>query len=241
MFSALFHTIVFDPIFNLLIGLYVIVPGKDIGIAIILLTVIVKLVMWPLSASALRSQKALADIQPKLEELKKKYAAKDQQEELAKAMMALYSQEKVNPAASCLPILIQLPVFIGLYQALSDSLKSGGFEYLYSFIPHPGVIQPALFGIIDLSKPNIPLALLAGATQFVQAKMMVSLNQPKGTPGAKDEQMLAMMNKQMVYMMPVLTVVLGWTLPGGLALYWLVMNILTVVQQHFFFKKKKSV
>ncbi len=238
MISALFHAIVFDPIFNLLIGLYDIVPGKDIGIAIILLTVIVKLVMWPLSASALRSQKALADLQPKINELKKKYPAKDQQEELAKATMALYSEEKVNPAASCLPVLIQLPVFIGLYRALSDSLKSGGFEYLYSFVPHPGVIHPALFGVIDLAKPNIMLALCAGATQYVQAKMMVSRPQPKGTPGAKDEEMLAVMNKQMVYMMPVLTVVLGWKLPGGLALYWFVMNLLTVFQQYVFFKKK---
>ena len=239
MFSTFYHAVFFDPVFNLLIGLYD-VTGKDIGVAIILLTVAVKLVLWPLSASALRSQKALADIQPKLAELKKKYAGKEQQEELAKAMMALYSAEKVNPATSCLPVLIQLPVFIALYRSLSDSLKSGGFEYLYAFVPRPELIHPTLFGLIDLSHPSIPLALLAGATQYVQARMMVTRQQPKGTPGAKDEEMLASMNKQMMYMMPVLTVVLGWKLPGGLALYWFVMNLLTVVQQYFFFKKAKT-
>lgn len=239
MFTTLYHVIFYNPIFNLLIALYDFV-GKDIGIAIILLTVAIKLLLWPLSASALRSQRALADIQPKVEELKKKYAGKEQQEELAKAMMALYSQEKVNPASSCLPVLIQLPVFIALYRSLSNGLKSGGFEYLYPFVPHPQIIAPTLLGLVNLSKPSIPLALLAGATQYFQAKMMVTRQQPKGVPGGDDERMMATMNKQMMYMMPALTVVLGWKLPGGLALYWFVMNLLTVLQQHYFFKKKNA-
>lgn len=237
MFMTIYHAIFYNPIFNLLIAFYDFV-GKDIGVAIILLTVAIKLLLWPLSAAALRSQRALADVQPKVEELKKKYSGKERQEELAKAMMALYSQEKVNPASSCLPVLIQLPVFIALYRSLSNGLKSGGFEALYAFVPHPQTITPTLLGLVDLSRPSVPLAVLAGVTQYFQAKMMVTRQQPKGTPGAGDEQMLATMNKQMMYMMPVLTVVLGWKLPGGLALYWFVMNLLTVLQQHYFFKKK---
>lgn len=237
MLSAFYNAVFYHPIFNLLIGFYNAIPGHDIGLAIILLTVTVKLVMWPLQASALRSQKALTDLQPKVEELKKRYPGKENQEELAKEMMALYSKEKVNPAASCLPLLIQLPVFIALYHALSAGLKSGGFDALYPFVQNPGTINPTLFGLLDLAVPNPVLAILAGIAQYFQAKMMVTRQQPRGTPGGGDEQMLATMNKQMVYMMPAMTVIIGWTLPGGLALYWFVMSALTVLQQWYFFKK----
>lgn len=235
----LYVTLFYRPIFNLLMALYAWVPGHDIGVAIILLTVIVKLVMWPFSHKAIVSQKALTEIQPKVEALKKEYG--DRQEELAKAMMALYSKEKVSPVSSCLPVLIQIPVFIALYRAMSHGLSSSGFDALYSFVANPGTIGTVAFGLIDLAKPSIPLALVAGATQYVQAKMMVTRQQPKGVPGGKDEEMLAMMNKQMLYLMPLLTVVIGWKLPAGLALYWSVMNLLTVAQQAIVFRKKPAV
>ena len=231
----LFQVIFYQPIFNLLIFLYTVIPGRDIGLAIILLTIIVRLALWPVSNKALHSQKALAEIQPKMEALKKEYG--DKQEELAKAMMALYSKEKVSPFSSCLPVLIQLPVFIALYQALSHGLKSSGFELLYPFVHNPGTITPTLFGLLNLATPNIILALLAGAGQYFQAKMMVTRQQPKQTPGAADEQMLATMNKQMLYMMPALTVLLGWKLPAGLTLYWLMTNALTIGQQMLYFRR----
>jgi len=231
-----FNEIFYKPIFNLLIFLYTTIPGHDLGLAIILLTVVIKLVLWPFSNGALRSQKALTDIQPKLEALKKEYVGKEKQEELAKAMMALYSKEKVSPFSSCLPVLVQLPVFIALYHALSQGLKSSGFDQLYPFVTNPGAITPTLFGFVNLANPNIPLALLAGVSQYFQAKMMITRQQPRKTPGAGDEDMLATMNKQMLYMMPVLTVILGWTLPGGLALYWLLTNLLTILQQYLYFK-----
>lgn len=233
----LFRAVFYQPIFNLLIFLYDI-AGKDIGIAILLLTVIVKLVLWPLSAKALRSQKALTDLQPKVDALKKQYG--EDKEGMAKALMALYSQEKVSPMSSCLPVLIQLPVLIALYQALSHGLKAEGFEHLYSFVPNPGTINQSFLGMVDLAARSIPLAIIAGISQFFQARMMVTKQQPKGTPGGGDEQMLATMNKQMVYMMPVLTVFISWNLPGGLAFYWLLTNILTIIQQAFFMKPKTA-
>lgn len=232
-----FEVIFSQPIFNLLIWLYN-VGGKDIGIAIILLTIIVKALLWPFSAKALRSQKALSDLQPKVEALKKQYGT--DKEGMAKALMALYSQEKVSPMSSCLPVLIQLPVLIALYHTLSQSLKSTGFELLYPFVANPGTINQTSLGFLDLGNPNIPLALLAGVGQFFQAKMMVTKSQPKGTPGAEDEQMLATMNKQMVYMMPLLTVFIAWKLPGGLSLYWLVTNVLTIAQQAYYINLKKK-
>lgn len=228
MFNAIFY----KPIFNLLVFLYDVLPGQEIGLVIIVLTVIVKLVLWPFSAKALRSQRALTDLQPKVEALKKQYG--DKKEELAKAMMDLYSSEKVSPFSSCLPILIQLPVLIALYQALSNGLKSEGFQQLYPFVAHPGTIKTAVLGI-DLAAKSALLAILAGITQFFQAKMMTTSRPPRGTPGGGDEETLAIMNKQMTYMLPLMTVVIGWSLPGGLSLYWLVNNLLAIAQQKWFF------
>jgi YidC/Oxa1 family membrane protein insertase len=231
----LFQVIFSQPTFNLLVYLYDVIPGHDIGLSIIALTIILKIVLWPLSGAALRSQKALTELQPKMEALKKQYG--DKQEELAKAMMALYSSEKVSPFSSCLPLLIQLPIFIALYRSLALVLKSSGYAMLYPFVANPGTITPTLFRIFNIAHPSIPLALLAGAAQYFQAKMMITRQQPKKTPGAKDEEMLAIMNKQMLYMMPVLTVFLGWKLPGGLALYWFMQNVLTVGQQWWYFHR----
>lgn len=213
-------------------------PGRDIGIAIILLTVLLKIVLWPFSLQSLKSQKAMSELQPKLKELQEKYKGK--KEELAKATMQLYSKEKVSPFSSCLPLLIQFPFLIALYQVLRDGLASKGFELLYPFVANPGQIDPTIFGLLNLAAPNFILALLAGGAQYLQSKMLVTKSPPRsvqGKEGSKDEDTMARMNKQMVYMMPAITVVISAGLPAGLALYWLVQSLLTVGQQALFFRK----
>ncbi len=238
--KEIYYILFYKPIFNLLIFLYNSIPGSDIGIAIILLTIILKLILWPVTAKTMKSQKALTELQPKMEALKKQYGAKEQKEELAKKMMELYTREKVSPFSACLPTLVQLPVFIALYQALSHGLKSSGYEFLYPFVANPGSIDAAFIGLLDLSVASPILAVLAGITQYFQTKMMTTKPQPKKVPGAEDETVLATMNKQMLYMMPALTVFISWTLPGGLALYWLTMNLLTIAQQAYFFKQGRK-
>ena len=236
---GLFDTIFYKPIFNLLIGTYNTIPGSDIGITIIVLTIIIKLALWPMQQKALRSQKALQEIQPKMEEIKKQYP--NDKEAMSKAMMELYSKEKVNPFSSCLPLFVQLPVFIALYHAMTKGLESSGYEKLYSFVANPGMINPSFLGVVDLANPNVVLAFMAGLAQFVQVKMMVIKKQPKDVPGGKDEQTLATVNRQMVYFMPMITVFIGMQLPGGLALYWFVMAALTALQQVLLFAKDKKI
>lgn len=235
---TLFNTIFYQPLFNLLVWFYNIIPGHDVGVAIVLLTILIKLILYPFSLQAIRAQKSLAELQPKIEELKVKY--KDKKEEMSKAMMDLYKEHKVNPLSSCLPILIQLPFLIAVYQVFIHGLSSQGLENLYSFVVNPGHINAVSFGILDLSKPNIILAILAGAAQFWQAKMMPRQKPPQKVPGSKDEGMAAMMNKQMLYFMPAITVFIGATLPGGLTFYWFLTTLLTVFQQHFYLKKDKK-
>ena len=231
----LYNLILYQPLFNLLIFFYNVLPGHDIGIAIIALTIAVKALLYPLSLQSIRSQKALQSLQPKMDALKQKYG--DNKETLARATMELYKTEKVNPFSSCLPLLVQLPFFIALYQVFGRGISSNGFEALYPFIAKPEFIQPISFGFLDLTHPSIPLAVLAGLAQFWQSKMLVTKPQPK-VPGAKDESMTAIMNKQMLYMMPLMTVFIGPRLPGGLSLYWLVTTLLTVAQQAFLFRRR---
>lgn len=234
--QALFQTILYQPIFNLLVGLYNIIP--DMGVVIALITLAIKLVLWPLTSSSIKAQKAMTDLQPKLEELKVTY--KDNQQQLAQETMKIYKENKVNPFGSCLPLLIQLPIFLALYWALRAGLSSQNFNLLYPFVHNPGVIKTITLGLFDLNHPSYVLAILAGAAQFWQAKMLVRRKPPKAAgEGGKDESMAAMMNKQMLYMMPALTVIIGFKLPSGLALYWLISTILTVLQQQILFKKNR--
>ncbi len=236
-----FQTIFYQPLWNALVWLYDVIPGHDIGLAIIALTIAIKLVLFPFSLQALRSQKAMQTLQPKIKELQGQY--KDEKEKLAKAMMELYKQEKVNPLSSCLPLIIQLPILIALYQVLRAGLGHPSPELLYSFVRNPGQLDPQFLGLMDLAKPSYVIAVLAGIIQFWQTKMIQVKAPPKAiaqTEGGKDESMMAMVNKQMLYVMPVMTVVVGAGLPGGLTLYWFVTNVLTVIQQYFFLRKKES-
>lgn len=241
--SNIFTTLLVQPILNLLIWLYNVTPGNDLGVAIIILTVLVKVVLYPFTRAQIKQQRALQQLQPKIDEIRSRL--KDEKEAQAKELMELYKREKVNPASSCLPLLVQLPIFIGLYRALSDGLGSRGLDLLYPFVANPGTIQTMMFGVIDLAKPNYVLAVLAGAVQFWQSRQMLKKPSPTtpppaevaGTEGAKDEGMAAAMNKQMMYIMPLVTVFIGVSLPGGLTLYWLVMSLLTVAQQALFLSK----
>jgi YidC/Oxa1 family membrane protein insertase len=230
-----FQTFFYQPILNLLVFIYDIVPGHDLGVVIIILTIIIKLILWPLSKQSIKSQKSLQDLQPKVEEVKKKYA--DNKEEMGRAMMNLYKEHKVNPFSSCLPLLIQLPFLFAVFSVFRTGLSNGSLNLIYSFIPRPEVINSVSFGFLDLAKPHITLAVLAGLAQFWQARMMITKKPAITSIGSQDENMAAIMNKQMLYFMPVLTVFIGMSLPGGLTLYWLVTTLLTALQQLFVFKE----
>lgn len=223
---------------NLLVFLYDIIPGHDFGLAIIVLTIVIKIVLLPLSKKSIESQKSLQELQPKIEEIKKKYA--NNKEEMGKAMIGLYKDNKVNPFSSCLPLIIQLPFFFAIFKIIKTKLTSDSFNSLYSFVQKPEMINYISLGVLDLSKPSIFLAILAGLAQFWQTKMMMAKKPAIKSAGSQDENMMAIMNKQMLYFMPALTVFIGFTLPGGLSLYWFTITLLTVFQQLFVLKKDKK-
>ncbi len=237
--TEIFKTIFYQPILNFVVFLYNVIPGHDLGVTIIVLTIIIKLILLPLSKSSIKSQKELQELQPKLEELKKKHA--NNKEELGRATLELYKQHKINPFSSCLPLLIQLPFLIAVFQVFRDNFSASSLNYLYPFIHKPETINNIAFGFLDLSaNHNLILAVLAGAAQFWQSKMLITKRPEKKVPGTKDEDFAAIMNQQMMYILPLMTVWFSYTFPAGLALYWFILTVLGGVQQYFIFKKKEA-
>lgn len=238
MFLQIYNTIFYQPLFNLLVFLYNTIPGSDLGIAIILLTVFVKLVLAPFSLQSIRSQRALQAIQPKLKQLQRDHA-KDK-EKLARETMKLYKEEKVNPFSSCLPLLIQLPFLIAVYHVFRSGILLQNFDLLYPFIQRPETIHTLSFGILDLTQKSAVIAVLAGLSQWWQASMLIRTKPAVQGDASKDEAMMATMNKQMMYVMPAVTVFIGIGLPSGLTLYWLVVTLLTVLQQWYYFHRDQK-
>lgn len=229
--SEAFHLILTKPLLNVLIWLYNVIPGQDIGLAIIALTVLIRLVLVPVFQKSLRSQRELQQLQPQLGALKEKY--KDDKQAQTKAIMEFYQQNKVNPFSSCLPLLIQLPILIALYRVMLTGLNGAVTADLYSFVADPGDINTDFFGLVELSKPNFVFAFLAGAFQFLQSKMMVGKNQA----GPATDKTARMMNMQLTYFMPIVTVVIAATLPAGLGLYWIMTTLFAIAQQYYIMRR----
>lgn len=235
-------TLFYQPLYNLLVWFYTILPGADIGLAIIAVTIVIKGMLFPLTFKTLKSQKDMQEIQPKIKEIREKY--KDDKEKMAQELMSVYKENNVNPFASCLPLIVQLPVFIALFRVLQNGLGEVDPTVLYGFVQNPGVIDSMSFGV-DLAVVSIPLAVMAAIAQYFQVKYTVRTRPApdvRGKSGAMDEDMTAQMNKMMIYFMPAITLFIGSTsLPGGIMLYWLATTFLTIILYKIFLGEKKGV
>lgn len=229
-FTALYNEIIYRPLLNLLVFFYHYIP--DIGVVIVLLTLLIRLLMAPSFHRSLKSQKAMAELQPKLNAVKEKY--KNDKEGQARAMMELYKEHKINPLSSCLPLLIQFPILIALYQVFSKALNNH-LTGLYTFVSKPETINPFFLHLMDLSKPSILLGVLAGLAQFWQSKMML----PKTSNGEQDTTTKAI-QMQTTYFLPIVSVVIAVKLPAGLPLYWLVTTLFAVGQQYWLTRRQPS-
>lgn len=227
MLGHYFNLILVYPLLNLLVFTYHFIP--DIGIVIILLTVMVRLLLLPSFHKSLKHQKAMTELQPKMNEIKEKY--KDDKEAQAKALMELYQVHNVNPVSSCLPLLLQLPILIALYQVFIRSLNGSKLVGLYSFVKAPTSINPVFLHWINLSQHNIYMAVIAGLLQYVQARMML----PKV---ASEDSTTRIMAYQTLYFLPAITIVLGIRFPAGLTLYWAVTTLFGIGQQYYILKKE---
>ncbi len=227
--SAIYSDVIYRPILNLLVWLYNIIPGHDIGVVIILVTLAIRLLLAPFMHKSLKGQRALSALQPKLNELREKH--KDNREGQAKAMMDLYKENNVNPFSSCLPLLVQLPILIALYQVFNKALH-GNLSGLYHFVANPGTLNPRFLNLVDLSQPSILFAIIAGAAQFWQSRMIA-----KWQTVQSSDSTAKIMNMQMTYILPLVSVFIAWRLPAGLPLYWIVTTLFAIGQQYYIAKK----
>ena len=249
----LWNFLLYEPLLNALVFLYGVL-FNNFGLAIIVLTVALRLVLVPLTLPSLRAAKKMKELAPELEKLKSKY--KNDKQKLAKAQMELYRRHGANPAAGCLPQIIQLIILIALYRAFLGVLQSNGDivqklnEILYSSLQlSPGTVINTNFLYLNLAKPDvfhlpglpIPLpgfVLIAAAlVQFISSKMMLpvvaqSQALAKKTETKKDD-LASSLQTQMVYLFPLMTIFIGYSFPSGLILYWFIFSFSTAVQQYF--------
>jgi YidC/Oxa1 family membrane protein insertase len=211
-------------------------PWHDFGLAIILLTLVIRFILYPLSVKAVKSQKALQKIQPMLSEVQKKY--KDDKEKQAKEILDIYKREKINPFSGLLLAFIQIPILIALYRVFWDGINPKQITGLYSFVANPGTINSLFLGFINLSKPNLIFAILAALAQYFQSKMLM----PKLAPKAKSDgpDMASIMQKQMTYFLPAFTFIILIGLPSALGLYWTISGLFSIIQQYLTFKKNNN-
>lgn len=235
--SQLFHSIIYQPIYNALIFLYNVVPGHDLGVAIILLTIIIRLILYPLAKKQIESQKKMQELQPEIKKLQEKY--KSDKERQGRELMSLYKEKGVNPASGCLPLVVQIIFIIALYRALVAGINFSECKDLYSFVACPSRIGTSFLGILDLAKPSIILAVLTAVAQYFQTKMMMGAT-PGVSSGDKNDFAQAM-SKQMLYLGPLLTLFIGAKFPAGLPLYWLVMTLFMIAQQYWTTKPAKEI
>jgi YidC/Oxa1 family membrane protein insertase len=229
-----FDTILIEPIINLLLLLYRFL-GRETIVAVAVVTLLLRLALTPLQLKQQRSAKAQQEMRPKLEELQKKY--KDDKERLAQEQMKLYKQAGVNPVGGCLTLLIQLPLMIGLYQAIIRVLASTPLQLLalpndiYRWIPGLSTLIPlkSQFLWLDLALPDpfYIMPVLTVVTSWYYQKLL--------TPPATDAQSEAM-SKQMQIMMPLMTGFFAATYASGLAIYFLISNLVGILQ-YFLFRR----
>lgn len=243
MWSYIWHTFFFDPVYNSLVFFIDIIPGGDVGIAIVLTTIIVKVILLPLSIKAVKTQHAMRQIEPELKELKEKY--KDKREEQAKAMMGLYKKSGINPFASVGLLFLQIPIIIALYFSVARGggvpLPDINIDLLYSFVPEPQTISMMFLGMIDIAQKSLGLAALAGLTQFIHARLAIPASAPReegAEPNFKDD-FARSMQLQMRYVMPIIIFIFAYSISAAIALYFTVSNLASIGQE-FLVKRHKE-
>lgn len=250
--SSIWATLLYNPILNLLLLCYKVV-FSNLGFAIILMTLLIRFSLLPLVLPSLKSAEKQKDLKPELDKLKEKH--KGDKKALSEAQMELYKKHGLNPMAGCLPQIVQLLVLIALYRVFIMVLGSNGSdailkinELLYFPQLHldPQQVFQTKFLWLNLGErdPYIILPALAGAAQLWASKLMLPKTKKaeklaEKTPDKSDDVMYNM-QEQMLYMMPIMTVLIGWKLPSGLALYWLATTLFSLGQQMWVRKTKSK-
>ncbi len=234
MIGSIWNTIIYNPLYNGFIFLADILPWADLGVIIILFTLVIKLILFPLSIRATKTQQAVRTIEPEIKKLREKY--KNDKQTQALEVMELYKEHNIKPFSGFLTILIQIPIIFGLYFIfLRGGLPMVNADILYSFVKVPEMINTTFLGVMNVTGKSIILALLTGITQFFHTKISFKnqddLNDKKLGEGSLKDDFVKTMKLQMKYVLPVFVAVISYTLSAAIALYWTTSNIFHIVQE----------
>lgn len=226
--KSIVHTLLYQPLYNLFILILLVMPGHNVGLAIIVLTAIVRIVLIPLKYKSLESQMKMRELQPEIKRLQDQHKGDKQAQSMA--MMQLYKDRGANPASGCLPTLIQLPILFVLFYVFKNGFTAEQFKDIYPFITHPESVSTAFLWVKDLTQPDplYVLPVLTGIAQFFYSKMIMQ-DMPQ-TGGANDVSVI--ISKQMTYVFPVMTVFVAAGFPAALSLYWVVGTLIDWFLQH---------
>lgn len=224
IFSTLYTELLWRPLFNGLVWFYTALPIHDLGLAIVALTILIRVLMTPLLLKAQRAQRNMAVLQPEIKKVQEQH--KSDREAQGKALMELYAKHKVNPFSGCLIMLIQFPVLIALFQVFHSGFEPDGLKLVYSFISNPGTINPITFGGLNLAEGSMMLGVLAAVTQFLQTKLSAP-----SVPVTDSTGFAKAMQVQTLYIFPVLILIWSRTFPSALMLYWTVTNVFGILQE----------
>jgi YidC/Oxa1 family membrane protein insertase len=217
----MFHVILIQPLFNLLVILYQYVAFGDLGIAIIALTIFIRLILYPVFYKGIKSQMVMQRMQPEMKRVQEQY--KNDKGKQAEMMMALYKQYQINPFSSIFYTFIQLPLLWAVYRIFLTGITPESLKDLYSFIAAPASVNPLFLGLVDITKPNLIIVGIAVIVSFIQSYMLAKQTATRGQTSAA--------NKYLVYLAPVLTLLILPKLPAGIGLYWATTAVFSIFQQ----------
>jgi len=235
--QTLWNTIFYQPIYNALIFIINNVTWGDVGFAIIILTIIIKFILFPLTKKSIKSQILMKRVEPELKRIKKEFPNKEEQ---ARKTFELYKKFGVNPFSGCLVVLLQLPVIFALYYVFYKGLALDPSQ-LYSFIQTPINPHTNFLGLFEVHSKSIILALFAGITQFIQGylaspiKPKVEIVKEISTPEPKtfQEQLSDSMQMNVKYVLPIFIAIIAYQISAAVALYWITSNIFTIAQEWY--------
>lgn len=227
MLTNIWTALLYKPLLNVLAFLVSIMPGGDLGLAVVILTIIVKIALSPLSRKSIESQRKMNLLAPEMDKIKKSGKNKEEQ---AKLTFELYKKHKTNPFSGCLLIIIQIPIIFALYYVFYKGIK---FDegLLYSFIKTPENVSMHFLGILNIGQKSLILAILAGVSQYFQAHYMPKPPKKETDPNSFQDNFAKSMQLQMKYIFPFMVAFIAYSVSGAVALYWITSNIYSIGQQ----------
>lgn len=233
----MFEVLLVKPLYNAFVFLIGVVPGGDVGVAIIVLTLVVRAIFYPAFTASIRTQMGMQAAQGELDEINLKY--KDNPKVRTEKTLALFKEKKIRPLAGLLALLIQIPIFIALYLVFfREGLPNIEASLLYSFVAAPEVVKTNFLGLLDLlSAHNVILTVLVGGTQYLVTRLSLARTPTKASTPEK-EAAHRMQRNLMLYMLPGLMTVLTYTFPAGVGLYFLTGNLVSVAQEWYLRRQK---